>query len=197
MLHGWISAESPKETPIQASLASKPDISGTTFSFRRISPYDSTSPLCSPGPFVFASQPGRVEQVQGLGSLSGTTSPIISATALHLLWLGTMCYIAFSFDISEYFKKYCNVGALERVHPSLGMSERWVVIASLPCSRKSITFLWVLGVSAITPILSWRHSCKMQQDSKRAWTRKQEHQSGFLPLAGAAVMERPLGKGRA
>lgn len=31
MLCGWSSAESPKETPIQASLAAKPDISGITF----------------------------------------------------------------------------------------------------------------------------------------------------------------------
>ena len=85
---------------------------------------------------------------------------------------------------------------LAHMHTSLGISERWSVIARLLCSRKGMVILWILSVSAITPILSQRHSCKMQQDSKRAQTMKQECKRGSSPLKGAAMMERPLGKGR-
>lgn len=197
MLLGSSLAEKPKETPIRASAASKRGISRTTFSFRRVFPYESTSPLpvtvVTGFPWFCISATER-RASSGLGRpvrqrpthrpCSSSAAPSVGRPVL---------YVAFIFDVSEHFWKYCSFGALERGRPSLRNAHE------LSCRSKPSAQQESHGHSAGSGHVC-HHSClkrdSVQQDSQGAWTSETRGQEWRLAIGGSwydgdALRERP------
>lgn len=106
-------------------LRSKCGPSGPTFSCRRAFPCDLRhyfQTRHSPGPLAFAPKLRREGQGQGLDSLSRTTSPIISTTALRLRLLDFMCLQLLFLTYQSISSTIIMWGLWREAIPPLGMS---------------------------------------------------------------------------